>query len=97
MEAKEIGVGIMLGLMPFKNAQAAHAMNNVPGIRLPEALMQRVDGMAGDDLSELSIRHCLQIAEGTAGLVAGFHVVSGAHPKLGLALSRVLANGVCKR
>lgn len=96
-EAKEVGVAIMLGLMPFRNAKAAHAMHNVPGIRLPESLLNRVDSKASEDLSELSINHCLQIAEGTAGLVAGFHVVSGAHPKLGLALSRALATGVCKR
>lgn len=95
--AKESGVAIMLGLMPFKNAQGAHAMHNVPGIRMPEALLQRVDAMPNDDLSELSINHCLEIAAGTAGVVAGFHVVSGAHPRLGLELARRLAQGVCAR
>jgi 5,10-methylenetetrahydrofolate reductase len=96
-QAADVGVPIFLGLLPFKNAQAAHAMLSIPGIRMPEGFLNKIESFGAADLSQLSIQHCVSIAEGTAGMVAGFHVVSGAHAKLGLELVAALAKGVCAR
>ena len=96
-EAREAGVPLMLGLLPFKNAQAAHAMNNIPGIKFPDPLLAEIAKYGENDLSDLALEHCLSIAEATAPFVAGFHVVSGATPKLALRLSSALVKAFGKK
>ncbi len=85
--AREVGVAIFLGLLPFKTSKQASMLSNVPGIKVPEALLTSVAAHGQDaDISDLSINLCKEIAEATKHLVCGFHVVSGATPKLALRL-----------
>jgi homocysteine S-methyltransferase len=91
-EAAGVGIPILLGLLPFKTLQGVKNLSNVPGIRFPDALLAMLEGRAGEDLTEVSFRHCLEIAHAARPYVAGFHVVSGTTPKLALAfISQVRA------
>lgn len=90
-EAQDSGVSVFLGLLPFKTKQAAHNMNNIPGIKMCESLLKQVDEFSGEDLSELSIDHCLKLVEACGPYVAGFHVISGTTPKLALQLAHRVA------
>lgn len=44
------------------------------------------------DLSDFSLDHCMKLAELNKSYVQGFHVISGATPKLGLELTGKLAS-----
>ena len=47
---KPDGVAILAGIIPLKSAKMAGWLNaNVPGIRVPEALLQEMQGVAGTD------------------------------------------------
>jgi 5,10-methylenetetrahydrofolate reductase len=89
---QETQMPILLGLMPIKSGAAGLAMASVPGIRLPDALVRRCEADPHADLSEYSIDLAMEIASACLPYVAGFHVVSGGAPKLGLRLIRSLAD-----
>ena len=95
-QAKEIGLPILVGLIPWKTAKSAINMSRIPGIRLPDALIQEMQRREGEDLSQYSIDYCLKLAEANREYVAGFHVVSGATPKLSLKLLQALAAYIAK-
>lgn len=85
------GVPIMLGLMPLKNLEAARqVISLVPGIKISADVMEQVESRAGQDCSDFFLDHCFEIADALKGYVAGFHVVSGATPKLALKLLKKL-------
>jgi 5,10-methylenetetrahydrofolate reductase len=85
-KAQDIPIPILVGLLPFRNAQAARNLLNVPGIKLSESIHRVLDSSESRDLSDFSIDHCLSLAKLLRPLVAGFHVISGVTPKLGLRL-----------
>lgn len=90
-QASQVGIPLMVGLLPFKNAIAARAFTNVPGIKLSDEILRELEGDEGRDLSDLSIEHCHAVANGCKDYVAGIHVVSGTAPKLGMRLVHELA------
>lgn len=85
-----IDMPIMLGVMPIRTGSAGLAMAAVPGIRLPGELIEECRRVGEEDLSEFSLALAAEICEGVRDLVAGFHVVSGPTPTLGLRLVRLL-------
>jgi 5,10-methylenetetrahydrofolate reductase len=89
-EANKLGLPCLAGLMPWKTGKGGLALTNVPGIKLPAALEAEFQLDAEADWSERSIAHCVQIAKLLRPQVRGFHVISGAAPKLGLQLARNL-------
>lgn len=87
-EAKAVGIPIFMGLLAWRTSKAALGMANIPGIRVPEALVTEVEARAGQDLSDFSIDYSLRLAEACRPHVAGFHVISGTTPKLALRLAQ---------
>lgn len=85
-----VDMPIMLGVMPIRSGNAGLAMSSVPGIRLPAVLIEECTRVGEGDLSEFSFVRALEICEAVRDLVAGFHVVSGPTPTLGLQLVRLL-------
>lgn len=92
--AQECGLPIMMGLLPWKTGKSALNMSKIPGIRLPDALVAEVEKRGEGDISDFAIEYCLALAKLNRPLVAGFHVVSGATPKLGLRLVQELARNI---
>ena len=85
-EARAVGIPVLMGLMPMKSSAAAIGVAKVPGIRLCGSVEALLNRPPEEDISERFIAHCLNLATSTRDLVAGFHVISGATPKLGLVL-----------
>jgi methylenetetrahydrofolate reductase (NADPH) len=94
-EAQEVGIPLLIGLLPFRSAQAARNIASVPGIRLSDAVEEMIRTSDEVDLSEASIQFCVEIARLNRGYVAGFHVISGVSPKLGLSLIDELYRTFC--
>lgn len=85
-EASAIGIPIFVGLLPFKSGQSLLSITRIPGIRISERLTVMASTDSGSDLSEFSIEHSVKIAQSCAPYVRGYHVISGATPKLALQL-----------
>jgi len=74
---KPDGVAILAGIIPLKSAKMAHWLNDkVPGIRVPDALIQRMHGAAE---SGTEVENGVEIAAGVIrdvrSLCAGVHVM----------------------
>jgi homocysteine S-methyltransferase len=90
--ASDMGIPVLVGLLPFKTAKAAiSVIGQVPGIKIPEALLATLQADSGKDWSDFFIERCTSLAHELKDVVAGFHVVSGTTPKLALRLSQHLA------
>ncbi len=89
-EAKAIGVPVFMGLMPLKSARSARTITSIPGIKLSDDFRTMLESKQDSDISDFSIEHCIKLAKANRAHVAGFHVVSGASPKLALRLAREL-------
>jgi homocysteine S-methyltransferase len=85
-----VGLPILLGVMPIRSGKAGLAMSSVPGITLPAELLEECARVGDADFSDRSIERALSICSGVRDLVAGFHVVSGPTPLLGIRLVRLL-------
>lgn len=94
IEAQSVGMPIFLGLLPFKTKAGAHGMNASPGIKMSEGLLSKVDAFPGDDVSDLSVQHCLDLVRECSPYVCGFHIISGATPKLAMHLASVVAESL---
>lgn len=90
-EAASVGINIFMGLLAFKSGRSALALSKIPGIKLPQKLLELAEGSPEEDLSNFSLDHCMKLAELNRKYVQGFHVVSGATPKLALELTDKLA------
>jgi methylenetetrahydrofolate reductase (NADPH) len=66
-------VRLLVGLSPVRNLKALHAMSQVPGIKIPPAVFNRIENAA--DPKEESIQFTLETIERIKNLpgVAGFH------------------------
>ena len=74
---KPDGVAILAGIIPLKSAKMAHWLNDkVPGIRVPDALIQRMD-RAADSSSEVEngVEIAAQVIRDVRPLCAGVHVM----------------------
>jgi methionine synthase / methylenetetrahydrofolate reductase(NADPH) len=89
-EAVHCGVPLFLGLLPIKSVESAKSLSSIPGIKLSDSILERLQKSEQGDLADFSIRHCLELARLNREYVCGFHVVCGATPKLGLRLAREL-------
>lgn len=89
-QASTVKIPIFLGLMPLRNAAAATAVSAIPGIKVAEHVAAKLAGLPDKEVQEISLAHCLEIAKATREFIAGYHVVCGAAPKLGLKLAQTL-------
>jgi 5,10-methylenetetrahydrofolate reductase len=54
--ALQVDVAVLVGIIPVKSSKMAKWLNaNVPGIVVPDALIQEIDAVAGDTEAELRI------------------------------------------
>jgi methylenetetrahydrofolate reductase (NADPH) len=72
------GVALIAGIIPLKSSKMARWMNeNIPGIRVPEALIKEIDAIAGDEDAEL--RTSIEITARIIGAIkphcAGIHLM----------------------
>jgi len=96
-QAADIGVPIVMGLLPFRTAKGALTVaREVPGIRLSKRIEEQLKDNIEEDRTEFFLTHCLELAEANRGFVRGFHVISGVAPKLGLKLAKRLADYIKK-
>lgn len=90
-QSRSVGMPIVMGLLAWKTGKSFLNMSRIPGIKLPDALVAEVTQRGEGEMTDFAIEHCLSLAKRNRELVAGFHVVSGATPKLGLRLAQELA------
>jgi 5,10-methylenetetrahydrofolate reductase len=92
--AADVGVDLFVGVLPFKSARMFEGISKVPGIKIPETLVQRVAGVPEDDVSEVSFSTALEVAERVAPYVRGYHIVAGGTPLLALSLCERLVSWI---
>jgi homocysteine S-methyltransferase len=86
-QAQAAQIPILMGLMAVRSKAAVSGLENIPGIKVPEVIKQRAaEASEEEDLSEFFIQHAIHLAKGNKGVVAGYHVISGTTPKLGMTL-----------
>jgi methylenetetrahydrofolate reductase (NADPH) len=74
---KPDGTAILAGIIPLKSAKMARWLNdNVPGIRVPDALIAEMETVAGTDREvETGIAIAARIINEVRGLCSGVHVM----------------------
>mgnify|MGYP002860829973 CR=1 FL=1 len=85
-----VDLPIFLGLMVIKSKSAGLALNSIPGIKLPQALLESFDNTDDDYVQKRSLENAIRIAEMFKGQVQGFHVISGASISLAFDLVQEL-------
>ncbi|HKE95358.1 MAG TPA: methylenetetrahydrofolate reductase [Povalibacter sp.] len=73
------GVAVLAGIIPLKSSKMAQWLNaNVPGIRVPAALIAEMEAVAGDAEAELrtSIDICARIIRAVRSHCAGIHLMA---------------------
>jgi methylenetetrahydrofolate reductase (NADPH) len=91
------GVDNFVGLLPFKTAKGFEAIAKIPGIKVPERILSKVQTLRDGDVGAYSLDIACEIAERVSPFVRGFHVVSGGSPLLALDLCNRLASWVSAR
>jgi methylenetetrahydrofolate reductase (NADPH) len=76
--AKPDGVAVLAGIIPLKSAKMAGWLNaNVPGIRVPDALIREMEAVAGtDDEVRTGIDIAARTIREVRNLCAGVHVMA---------------------
>lgn len=92
--ASRAGVDNMVGLLPFKTAKAFEAVAKIPGIKVPEHLLQKALALPEKDVPAFSMDIACEIAERVRPHVRGFHVISGGSPLLAVELCNRLSSWI---
>jgi 5,10-methylenetetrahydrofolate reductase len=92
--AADVGVNLFVGLLPFKSLRSFEMIANVPGIKTPEAIVERIRSLDESAIAEESMKIALEVAEETTPFVRGFHVVAGGTPLLAIELCNRLVSWV---
>ncbi len=92
--ASSVGLDLFVGLLPFKSVQSFEGISKVPGIKIPDAVAQKVRSVAPEKVGETSLDVAMQVAERVKPFVRGFHVVSGGSPLLALDLCQRLSDWI---
>jgi 5,10-methylenetetrahydrofolate reductase len=93
-EAQTADIGLFVGLLPCRTARAFQAMASIPGIRVPEQVLERVATLADEDVPKYSADLAIEIADRVRPYVQGFHVISGGSPKLAIELCNRLSSWI---
>lgn len=91
------GVDNFVGLLPFKTVKGFEAVAKIPGIKVPERVLDKVRTLADSDVAAYSLDVACEIAERVQPFVRGFHVVSGGSPLLAIDLCNRLASWIESR
>ena len=73
--ACRLGVPIMAGIVPLKSAAMARYMNeHIAGIRVPDAIIARLERTPKDDRKKVSVEIAAELAHALKGLCQGVHL-----------------------
>jgi 5,10-methylenetetrahydrofolate reductase len=89
--AAQSGIDNLVGLLPVKSAKGFYGMAKIPGIKVPDKVLERVAQLSDSDVAKYSLDLACEIALKVRPYVRGFHVVSGGSPLLAVELCCVLA------
>jgi len=92
--ASSVGIDLFVGLLPFKSVQSFEGIAKVPGIKIPDSVVQKVRTVAPERVGETSLEVAIEVAERVKPFVRGFHVVSGGSPLLALDLCQRLSDWI---
>ena len=92
--ASAVDIDLFVGLLPFKSVQSFAGIAKVPGIKIPDAVVEKVSSVAPDKVGDTSLDVALAVAERVKPFVRGFHVVSGGSPLLALDLCKRLSDWI---
>jgi 5,10-methylenetetrahydrofolate reductase len=95
--ASGVGVDNLVGLLPFKTAKAFEAVAKIPGIKVPEHLLEKAKSLPEADVAAFSMDIACEIAERVRPHVRGFHVISGGSPLLAVDLCKRLSSWIKSR
>jgi 5,10-methylenetetrahydrofolate reductase len=74
---KPYNVPILAGIIPLRSAGMARFMNrNVPGIRVPEGLIEELDGVKGEERVKKSIEIAARLINQIKDLCQGVHIMA---------------------
>ncbi len=89
--ASQVGIDLLVGLLPYKSAQSFEGISKVPGIRIPDQVVERVRSLPAEKIADASLDMAMDVAEAVRPFVRGYHVVSGGSPLLALDLCKRLS------
>jgi 5,10-methylenetetrahydrofolate reductase len=89
--ASQVGIDLLVGLLPYKSAQSFEGIAKVPGIRIPDQVVERVRSLPAEKIADASLDMAMDVAEAVRPFVRGYHVVSGGSPLLALDLCKRLS------
>ncbi len=92
--AASTGIDNFVGLLPFKSEKSFEAVAKIPGIKVPDKVLEKVRSLSEGDVQSYSLDIACEIAERTRPYVRGFHVVSGGSPLVAIELSNRLASWI---
>lgn len=93
-EAQTAGIELFVGLLPCRTVRAFQAMASIPGIRVPERVLDKAASLADEDIPQYSSDVAMEIADRVKPYVRGFHVISGGSPKLAVELCNRLSSWI---
>ena len=74
-KVKHLDIRVLAGIMPIRSAKMALYMNdNIPGIDVPEAIIERIE--QADDILEESLAISSEIIQGLRHTCAGIHIMA---------------------
>lgn len=75
--ARRLPVPVFLGIMPVvSEANAVYLHNEVPGIRLPDAVLRRMEGLKGERGREEGVRIAKELLDVAIGLFHGIYLMT---------------------
>lgn len=89
--ASQVGIDLLVGLLPYKSAQSFEGIAKVPGIRIPDQVVERVRSLPAEKIADASLDMAMDVSEAVRPFVRGYHVVSGGSPLLALDLCKRLS------
>ena len=67
----------MVGIIPLKSAGSARFMNaNVAGVRVPDALIEKMDAAAKEDRAKTGIQIAADLIKQMKGMCQGVHIMA---------------------
>ena len=92
--AGELKIPILMGLLPFKNKDTAANFCAIPGIKICEDMIKKIESLDSASVEQFSLDLCLKLVKLNSPHVAGFHIISGRTPKLALKLTSEVIKGL---
>jgi len=95
----KLNVPVIVGHMMLKSASMARFMNsNLPGVKVPEALIQQLEGLPREHIIEKSIQISADLLKQMKPMCQGFHFIpAGWERYVGNVVTEVMGKGTARR